>query len=75
MSRVFVGAAGVGDHVEVTLVGLCHYEVINDSSFLVGEEGQRTLKGEKKKEWEELRINSRIYCKDMNRSTSLLKQW
>lgn len=45
MSRVLVGAAGVGDDVEVALVRLCHYEVINNPSFLGGEEGQRTLKG------------------------------
>lgn len=46
MSRVLVGAAGVGDDIEVALVGLCHYEVINDASFLSGEEGQRPLGGE-----------------------------
>lgn len=49
MSRVFVGTAGVGDHVEVALVGLCHYKVINDPSVLIGEERQRTLRGEEKR--------------------------
>lgn len=46
MSRVFVGAASVGDNVEVALVRLCHYEIINNPSFLCGEEGQCTLTGE-----------------------------
>lgn len=46
VSRVFVCAASVGDNVEVALVCLCHYEVIVNPSFVIGEEGQRTLKGE-----------------------------
>ncbi len=45
MSRVFVSAASVGDDIEVALVCLCHYEVIHNPSFLIGEEGQRTLWG------------------------------
>lgn len=45
MSCVFVGAASVGDDVEVALVCLCHNEVIDDPSFLSGEEGQCALSG------------------------------
>lgn len=45
MSRVLVGTAGVGDDVEVTHVCLCNDEVVDDSSFLIGEEGQRALEG------------------------------
>lgn len=50
MSRVLVGAASVGDDVEVTLVCLCHYEVINNPSFLGGEEGQCPLMVRKRRE-------------------------
>lgn len=42
-SRVFVGAASVGDDVEIALVRPCHDEVIDYSSFVIGEEGQCTL--------------------------------
>lgn len=42
---VLVSAASVGDDVEVALVRLCHNEVVHDTSFLIGEEGQRTLEG------------------------------
>lgn len=43
MSRILVGAARVGDDVEVALVSVCDYEVVNNPSFLIGEEGQGTL--------------------------------
>jgi len=46
MSRVLVGTARIGHNVEVALVCLCHNEVINNSSFLIGKKGQRTLGGE-----------------------------
>lgn len=45
MSGILGGAASVGDDVEVALVGFSHYEVVNNSSFLIGEEGQGTLWG------------------------------
>lgn len=45
MSRVLVGAAGVGDDVEVALVRPGHNEIIDNPSFLSGEEGQRALGG------------------------------
>lgn len=44
MSGVFVCAASIGDDVKVALVRLCHNEIINNPSFLCGEEGQSTLR-------------------------------
>lgn len=44
VSRVFVSAAGVGHDVQVALVRLCHDKVVHDPAFLIGEEGQRTLR-------------------------------
>lgn len=43
MSWILVGAARVGDDVEVALVSVGDYEVVDNPSFLIREEGQGTL--------------------------------